>query len=147
MLLSWRMSMIRSNWLSVMRRSAFLLIFSGLLLVGAGAAAPGSKNDTNGAYRVVFKGCYNGTGKAVVTPKSVMIKASLLDEKGESVDFDVQKIAVENHRFSDDVNVGGHIINISGRVDPGGGALFKARITFTFGAQEVGYGRATGEHN
>jgi hypothetical protein len=45
------------------------------------------------------------------------------------------------------VNVGGSIINISGRVDPGGGALFKARITFTFGAAEVGYGRATGEHN
>jgi hypothetical protein len=147
MLLSSGMIMIRCNWLAVMRRVAFLLILSSLMFVRTGDAAPPVHDDTTGGYRVVFKGCYTGTGKATVTPKSVMIKAELVDEKGNSVDFTVQKIPVENHRFFDDVTIGGATISIAGRVDPSGGPLHKARITFTFGAQSVGYGRATGEHN
>ena len=147
MLLSSGMIMIRSNWLTVMRRVAFLLILSSLMFVQSGDAAPPVHDDTNGAYRVVFKGCYSGTGKATVTPKTVMIKATLVDEKGNSVDFTVQKIAVENHRFFDDVSIGGATISIAGRVDPSGGALRTARISFTFGAPTVGYGRATGDHN
>jgi hypothetical protein len=130
-----------------MRRIALLLILGSLMFVRTGDAAPPVRDDTNGAYRVIFKGCYSGTGKAMVTPKSVMIKATLVDEKGTEVDFTVQKIVVENHRFFDDVNIGGAIISIAGRVDPSGGALRKARISFTFGATSVGYGRATGEHN
>jgi len=147
MLLSSRMIMIRGYWLTDMRRVVFLLILSSLLFAQIGDAAPPVRDDTNGAYRVVFKGCYTGTGKAMVTPKSVMIKANLVDEKGNDVDFTVQKIVVENHRFFDDVNIGGATISIAGRVDPSGGALRKARISFTFGATSVGYGRATGEHN
>src|SRR5689334_3317553 len=147
MLLSSGMIMIRSNWLAAMRRVSFLLILSALLFVQTGDAAPPVHDDTTGGYRVVFKGCYSGTGKATVTPRSVMIRATLVDEKGNSVDFTVQRIAVQNHRFFDDVTIGGATISIAGRVDPSGGPLRKARISFTFGATEVGYGRATGEHN
>ena len=145
--LSCCMSMIRSNWLTAMRRIAFLLILGALLLVRSGAAAPPGNNDTTGSYHVVFKGCYSGIGKAVVTPKMVMIRANLVDEKGNDVDFTVQKIPVENLRFFDDVPIAGTTISIAGRVDPSGGALLKARLTFTFGSPTVGYGRATGDHN
>ena len=138
--------MIRSNWLTAMRRISFLLILSALLLVRTGGAAPPGNNDTNGSYRVVFKGCYNGIGKATVTPRMVKIQASLVDEKGNDIDFTVQKILVENQRFFDDVTVAGTTISIAGRVDPSGGALRKARISFTFGSPTVGYGRATGGH-
>ena len=131
-----------------MKRAAFLIILSGLLLVrSSGAVPPANQDDTNGPYRLVFKGIYSGTGKAMMTPKKLMIRASLVDEKGNNVDFDVQKITVVNHRFAEDVSVAGRIINIAGRVDPSGGALKKARITFTYGAPNVGFGRATGDHN
>ena len=139
--------MIRSNWLTAMRRISFLLILSSLLLVRTSGAVPPGNNDTNGSYRVVFKGVYNGIGKAMVTPRMVMIRATLVDEKGNDVDFTVPRIPVENLRFHDDVAINGAIINIAGRVDPSGGALLKARISFTFGAPSVGYGRATGDHN
>jgi len=130
-----------------MKRTAFLFILGSLLLVRSSGAVPPANNDTNGAYRLVFKGVYSGTGKATVTPKTLMIRASLVDEKGNDIDFTVQKITVANNRFSEDVSVAGRTINIAGRVDPSGGALKKARITFTYGAREVGFGRATGEHN
>lgn len=130
-----------------MKRAAFLIILSSLLLVRSSGAVPPTQDDTKGNYRVVFKGIYNGIGKAIVTPKALMIRASLVDENGNDVDFTVQKITVENNRFAEDVSVAGRTINIAGRIDPSGGALKKARITFTYGAPEVGFGRATGEHN
>jgi hypothetical protein len=147
MLLSSGMIMIRRNWLTVMRRVAFLFILSGLLFVSRGAADPPAHDDTPGPYKLTFKGCFSGKGKATVNPKFIMIKADLVDEQGNAVDFSVQKIDLENHRFHDRVNVAGKIIMISGRVDPSGGALLKARINCTFGAPDVGYGRAVGEHN
>jgi hypothetical protein len=147
MLLSSGMIMIRRNWLTLMRRASFLFILSGLLFVSRGAADPPPHDDTDGAYRLTFKGCFSGIGKAVVTPKTVMIKADLVDEKGNPVTFDVKKVEMDNHRFHDQVDVGGKLIMISGRVDPSGGAILKARINCTFGAADVGYGRAVGEHN
>jgi hypothetical protein len=130
-----------------MRRAAYLLILSGLLLLQPGVAAPAGLDDTNGAYRLIFKGCYTGTGNGVVTPKSVMIRGDLVDENGNRVDFVADKLAMENHRFHDQVNVGGRTIVISGRVDPSGATLRKARLSCTFTAVGLGFGRVAGEHN
>src|SRR5215212_10239492 len=110
MLLSSGMIMIRQNWLTVMRRAVFLFILSGLLFASRGAAVPPDRDDTPGKYKLTFKGCFSGTGSAMVTPKSVMIKGDLVDEKGNPVAFDLPRIDVQNHRFHDQVNVAGAII-------------------------------------
>lgn len=148
MVLSCHMSMIRYDWRRIMRRFALLIILGGLLLQGDALAAPKVKDDTNGSYNLIFKGCYRGTGTAIVTDKFVSIKGKdITDENGNSVDFDVKKLTMENHRFRERVNVGGKSVIISGRVDPSGGTLRKARINCTFVAEGDGFGRVVGEHN
>jgi len=131
-----------------MKRIAFLLVLISLLLLKPGAAAPLVRDDTNGAYRLIFKGCYNGTGMGMVTPNFVTLRGdNLVDEAGKPVDFTAQKLDVQNHRFHGAISAGGTIVVISGRVDPSGGALKKARLICTFEAVGVGFGRVAGEHN
>jgi len=146
MLFSSDMIIIR-GWRTMMRRTSFLLILSGLLLFRPGLAAPPDHDDTPGAYRLVFKGCYSGTGKATVTPKMVTLRGDVVDENGNRVSFVADKLVLQNHRFSDQETVGGNTFKISGRVDPSGGALRKARLNCTFGAVGVGFGRVVGDHN
>jgi hypothetical protein len=149
MFLSSDIIMIRWRWRKIMRRSSFLLILISMLLLKPGAAAPpSSRDDTPGAYRLIFRGCYSGTGTAVVTPKFVTIRSKdLYDDAGNAVDFVAQKLPVENHRFHDQVTAGGKTIIITGRVDPSGGSLKKARLNCTFTAVGTGYGRVAGDHN
>ncbi len=147
MLLSSNIIMIRGRWRTYMRRTAFLLIVMGLLSLQPGAAAPaGNPDDTVGPYRLIFKGCYSGPGTAVVTPKFVMLKGDLIDDNGVQINFVVQKLMLENHRFHDKVTVGGTTVIINGRVDPSGGALRKARLNCTFTAVGAGFGRVAGDH-
>jgi hypothetical protein len=147
MLLSLKITMIRSRWRTYMRRTAFLLIVMSLLWLQPGAAAPaGNPDDTVGPYRLIFKGCYSGLGTAVVTPKFVMIRGDLVDDNGNQVNFVAQRLMLENHRFHDRVTVGGTTVIINGRVDPSGGALRKARLNCTFTAKGAGFGRVVGDH-
>jgi len=147
MLLSSDMIMIRCGWRTLMKRSAFLLVVVGLLSLQPGAAAPaGNPDDTVGPYRLIFKGCYSGSGTAQVTPKFVTIKGDLVDENGTQINFVAQKLMLENHRFHDRVTMDGATVIINGRVDPSGGALRKARLNCTFTAVGAGFGRVVGDH-
>jgi len=130
-----------------MRRITLVVILLGLLSLKPGVAAPPPRDDTAGAYHLIFRGCYTGTGKGVVTPKKVMIHGDVVDEGGNHVSFDASDLTLENHRFHDQVSAGGTTIIITGRVDPSGGALRKARINCTFTAVGVGFGRVAGDHN
>jgi len=148
MVLSCRVIMIGSGWRTFMRRVAFLLVAFSLLMLKPGVAAPPPRDDTPGGYRLLFRGCYSGTGMAVVTPKFVSIRGvKLLDENGNGIDFVAQKLMVVNHRFHDRVSTAGKTIIITGRIDPSGGALRKARVNCTFTVVGTGYGRAVGDHN
>ncbi|SRR5258706_10072106 len=148
MVLSSRSIMIRIGWRTLMRRSALVLILFGLLMLKPGVAAQPPHDDTQGAYRLIFRGCYSGTGMAVVTPKFVTIRGdNLVDDNGNGIDFVAQKLPLENHRFHDQVAAGGKTIIITGRVDPSGGALRKARVNCTFTVVGIGYGRVAGDHN
>src|SRR4051794_7826157 len=113
MLFSSDMIIIRSGWRTVMRRTSFLLILSGLLMFKPGLAAQPEHDDTSGAYRLVFKGCYSGVGKAVVTPKSVTLRGDLVDETGKQVSFVAEGLVLQNHRFSDQITVAGKTFKIS----------------------------------
>ena len=148
MMLSSVILMMPYDWRRIMKRIALMLILGSLLFLDGGASAAPKKDDTNGSYKLIFKGCYRGTGTATVNPNFVSIKGKdLTDEHGNAVDFDVKKLPVENHRFRGRVNVGQGVVIISGRVDPSGGALKKARINCTFTAEGAGFGRVVGEHN
>ena len=83
----------------------------------------------------------------VVRATSVMIRGNLVDENGNRINFVAPNLAMENHRFHDKVTVAGRTIIITGRVDPSGGALRKARLNCTFTAVGTGYGRVAGDHN
>jgi len=130
-----------------MRRAVVLIFLISLMLFKPGAAAPQVKDDTVGQYQLIFRGCYTGTGKAMVNPNSVHINGNLVDERGDRVNFVAPGLKLENHRFHDTVNAGGRSVVISGRVDSSGGALRKARLICTFQAVGVGFGRVAGEHN
>ena len=130
-----------------MRRSFVLLILFSLLLLKPGMAASPAHDDTQGAYKLIFRGCYSGTGNGVVTPKKVMIRGDVVDENGNRINFVAPNLKLENHRFHDQVTVDGTTIIITGRVDPSGGALRKARLNCTFTAVGTGYGRVAGDHN
>src|SRR5436190_3044013 len=147
MFLSCGSIMIRCGWRTLMRRSASLLILASLLMLKPGVAAPPPNDDTQGAYKLIFRGCYTGTGNGVVTPKKVMIHGNVVDENGNRLNFIAPNLDMENHRFHDQVTVGGVTIIITGRVDPSGGALRKARLNCTFTAGGMGYGRVAGDHN
>jgi hypothetical protein len=130
-----------------MRRTSFLLILISLLLLRPGAAAPPVADDTVGPYRLIFRGCYSGTGDGVVTRRKVMIHGDLVDDNGNRVNFIAPNLKLENHRFHDTVTAGGTTIIITGRVDPSGGSLKKARLNCTFTAVGMGFGRVAGDHN
>ena len=148
MRLSSNIIMIRRWWRTFMRRTAFLLILISLLSLKPGVAAPPrGRDDTPGSYRLIFRGCYSGSGMGVVTPKFVTIRGNLIDEGGNQIDFVAQKLMLENHRFHNQLTVGGKTIILTGRVDPSGGALRKARLNCTFTAVGTGYGRVAGDHN
>ena len=130
-----------------MRRSVFFLAIFSLLMLKPGVAAPPPRDDTQGAYKLIFRGCYTGTGNGVVTPKKVLIRGNVIDDNGNRINFVAPNLPLENHRFHDQVTVGGTTVIITGRVDPSGGALRKARLNCTFTAVGMGYGRVAGDHN
>jgi hypothetical protein len=127
-----------------MRRLAFLIIFTCAFWVKPGWAAP--PNSTVGAYRLIFRGCFSGTGNGVVTPNSVMVRGKLFDENGNRINFVAPNLTLENGRFHDVVSVAGMTVKITGRVDPGGGSLRKARLVCTFSVAGTRFGRVAGEH-
>jgi hypothetical protein len=139
--------MIRIGWRMFMRRITLVVILLSLLLLQPGVAARPPRDDTPGAYRLIFRGCYTGTGNGVVTPKKVTIHGDVVDESGNHISFDASDLTLENHRFHNQVSVGGTTIIITGRVDPSGGTLRKARINCTFTAVGIGFGRVAGDHN
>src|SRR5688500_5058107 len=102
MVLSSHMIKMPSDWRRIMRRMAMVIILGSFLLMGgsASAAPKKEKGDTKGGYKLIFKGCYRGTGTAVVTDAFVSIKGKdLTDEEGNRVDFDAKKLPLENNRF------------------------------------------------
>ena len=147
MVLSCRIIMIASGWRTLMRRVVLLIFLMSLVLFKPGSAAPPVRDDTVGQYDLIFRGCYTGKGKGTVNPNSVHLNGNLVDENGDRVNFNAPNLKLENHRFHETITVAGHTINISGRVDPSGGALRKARLICTFEAVGVGFGRVAGEHN
>src|SRR5881398_2145340 len=116
MFLSRGSIMIKCGWQTLMRRSASLLILASLLMLKPGVAALPPKDDTQGAYNLIFRGCYTGTGNGVVTPKKVMIRGDVVDENGNRINFVAPNLKLENHRFHDQVTVDGTTIIITGRV-------------------------------
>jgi hypothetical protein len=78
---------IRIGWRTFMRRITLVVILLSLLFLKPGVAAPPGNDDTQGAYRLIFRGCYSGTGMAVVTPKTVTIRGKdVYDEAGNPVE-------------------------------------------------------------
>lgn len=147
MVLSSHIIMIRCGWRTLMRRAVVLIFLMSFMLLRPAVAAPPVRDDTVGQYQLIFRGCYTGKGKANVNPNTVMIHGDLVDENGNNVNFNAAGMKIENHRFHDTITNGGRTIIISGRVDPSGGALRKARLICTFQAVGVGFGRVAGEHD
>src|SRR5689334_6968659 len=147
MVLSSVSIIIRDGWRTFMKRCLWVLIFSSLLMLKPGVAAPPPRDDTNGAYKLIFRGCYSGMGNGVVTPKKVMIRGNVTDENGNGINFVAPNLTLDNHRFHGQVAVGGTTVIITGRVDPSGGALRKARLNCTFTVVGTGFGRVAGDHN
>jgi hypothetical protein len=130
-----------------MKRLAFLIILLCLATIRPGAAAPpGANDDTAGPYRLIFRGCYSGSGSGTVTSKSVVIRGKLVDEDGNKINFVSPNLKLNNYRFYGTANVQGLKVSIAGRVDPSGGALRKARIVCTFSVLGIQHGRIAGDH-
>ncbi len=128
----------------MIRRATALLIFAALFSLKPGEAAP--PNSTIGPYRLLFRGCYSGEGMGVVTANNVMIRGNLLDENGNRVNFVAPSLALDGSHFHDEVTIAGRKIKVTGRVDPSGGPLLKARLVCTFSVAGVGHGRVAGDH-
>jgi hypothetical protein len=147
MVLSSHVIMIPNGWRTFMRRTAFLIVAVSLLFLQPSMAAKPLRDDTVGQYQLIFRGCYSGTGRGQVNKNSVTIRGTVFDENGARLDFNSGGMKLENRRFRDRLTVGATTVIISGRVDPSGGALRKARLICTFTATGAGFGRVVGEHN
>src|SRR5947208_646949 len=127
-----------SRWRRMMKGALALLIFAWMFTLKGGEAAP--PDSTIGTYRLLFRGVYSGEGMGVVNANNVMIRGNLVDEGGNRINFAAPALALDGSHFHDEVMVAGRRIRVSGRVDPSGGPLQKARLVCTFTVVGVGNG-------
>jgi len=138
---------------SLPARDVTTSVVAGLLLIWAITAtvrAPSTPPPRiHGAYRITFAGAVSGTGKAVVTPKSVKIDADVIDDQGARVAFSATDLQMDGsaYRFRGFAALGGLSVQVAGRVDPGDSNVGKCRITATFLTYDGKGGRIAGSHN
>src|SRR6266699_1047629 len=132
--------MLRSINKIIIRIMVLACVFS----LKPGEAAP--PDSTIGSYRLLFRGVYSGEGTGAVNANNVMIRGNLIDEGGNRINFVAPTLALDGSHFHDEVTVAGRTIRVTGRVDPSGGALQKARLVCTFTVVGVGHGRVAGDH-
>ena len=121
-----------------------IIVLACVLLLRPGQAAP--PDSTIGAYRLIFRGVYSGEGMGAVNANNVMIRGTLQDESGNRINFVAPALALDGSHFHDEVTVAGRTIRVTGRVDPSGGPLQKARLVCTFTVVGLGHGRVAGDH-
>jgi hypothetical protein len=120
-----------------------------LLATGTVFAAPGGPTGTNGAYKVICGGSYEGTGTAAVGAQNVNVVLHLTNpETGVSGTLHISNMAMDNGRFSGTGTFAGKSVTLSGRVEaPDGQVVTKARICGTFAISDGLHGRFAGNRN
>ena len=97
------------------------LMIWGIIVAGHRSVAPKPK-PPNGAYKIIVAGGGggSGTGKAVVSAKSVKIDATLDDGHGKQLVLSASKLDFDasNYRFSGTGTLNSDVVSISGRLDP-----------------------------
>jgi hypothetical protein len=122
--------------------AAFLLCVVSVTLPAPASAPP----RIYGAYTLRFGGAGAGQGKAVVTPKTVKIDATIIDEEGKSIVFSAPNLSIDksSYRFRGTASLGGVAVTISGRIDPDDKTLKTCRVVATYLTADGKSGRIVG---
>ena len=141
------------NNLQVMQDALVCLMCAAAILLGGALVAVRTPAAAHpkiyGSYKVVFAGSSNGTGKAVVTPKTVKLDGTLVDAQGKKFDFSAASLAIDSstYRFKGVGTLGGSPLKVSGRLDPDNKTLKQCRIVATFLAADGKVGRVVGKQD
>lgn len=110
-------------------------------------AAKPNPPGTNGAYKIVFAGAYEGRGNAAVGAKSVTITGQVTDATtGAKGNFIASNLSLDGGRFSGSGKVMGFTLQVSGRVEAADGGLVSVpRIMCNFCTSAGGNGRIVGQ--
>jgi hypothetical protein len=129
------------------RFSSLIIAACALATACALAARQPQSANTNGSYKVVFAGAYEGRGNAAVGAQSVTITGQLIDQAtGTKSNFVAPNLSLTNGRFRGSGKVGQATVTVSGRIEEPDGTLVKvARILANFSTPPGAAGRIVGE--
>lgn len=125
------------------------LAYVALATTGTALAGPGGPAGTNGAYKLICRGSYEGTGNAAVGASNVNVVLHLTNpDTGVSGTLHASNLTLDNGRFSGTGTFAGNSVTISGRVEaPDGQVVTTARIMGTFEVSDGLHGRFAGARN